>query len=204
MIMKKCLYEKVYEYVKDGKFSYIDIGAWHKGMDVSINGVYNNEDYEEINLDVSEFAYDNAGDFFCKADNVTLNLYIKKDELMVDISYSLSTTEYLDTEELMDDILKITQSYIEKKKDVVVDYRSISLFFDVNEIYLAYTNEDIEVIEIRCFNYFVKDLNKCIKDYMYQMFDSKDLEYTLQIEDTSVWSINCSWGEDSFSIGCGE
>jgi len=205
MKMKKSLYDTIYNKVIDGSLSSVKFEIWHKGMDVRINGVYKFDEREGIALDLSEFAYDHAGEFFHTANNVIFHLYIKDEKLSANMSFSLDTTEFLKTDDLMNDLEDITQEYLKKKTGEFISADKIYLSINDDNISLLYYDEEDEEIEVRCFNYFIKNINRCVKKNLKHLIDGKNFEYFLDIQEFYLSNIELSWEDNNeHIIECGE
>jgi len=210
MVMKKSLYDEIFQRVKDGESSCIEIGAWHKGIDVRIDGAYVDDDLES---DIEEFAYDYAGDLFGYASQVSMDLYVKNEKLRTNISYTLTDTEPLygyGLDKLHNAIFDVVNPYILKKlKKKGFNPDSIYLEFDGRNIKLSCYDDDDDEVEIRCYDYFIKDLDKSISNFMDKTFNFhnmkyyRNINYYIYIEQSSISMINFTWKEEGHTISCG-
>jgi len=206
MKMKKRLYDAIYSNVSNGSISEISASAYHKGMELDVDGEFKTGKYDEIESDLYDFAWENAG----MANSVNIYLYIKDNKLMASLSHSMSHPEDINFDDFNNDIQRVTKEYIKKKKGESTSIDYIDLRIYNSDCIVDYYDEDGEVYSLRCFKYFIDDIYACLAENLERVIKpyTKNLTFfyiDANIECTRVIDISCSWTDnDKYIIECGE
>jgi hypothetical protein len=199
--LEKDLYDLLYSDVKRGKLKGISLGAWHKGMDVSVDG----NPSEELCKRAGNFGYDYFGDlFYDESDrhggDVSIDFFIDKGVLKLSKWLAVEYRMFQEMDEYLDvDLLeKFLEQFFKKKynKKKGVECSIYDLYFDYcyekdsinieGSIYLEnlvktkITKENKRKFERELISFLPKKLN--VNDVNISISKSKIKEFSLSLD----------------------
>lgn len=127
--IKKNLYEQIKKLSDEDELYSISISPWHKGIDISINDIYRNPEFAQLEEDIAEFYFNNGIPFGGEFTPAVTNGVLTFD---VDFYNDLTQNDELDSKLGIEEFINSQSSKIARLSDVSVFAENFILKAKIN------------------------------------------------------------------------